>query len=100
VCWAGDETAARKQAHALWPTECLPGQLNQELSMPAHFEEASNLVTEEMVAEEIACGPDPERHVAAYLESGFDEVYVNQIGPDQEGFLRFYEEELRRRLPA
>ena len=38
-------------------------------------------------------GPDPERHVkaiSAYLDAGFDEVYVNQIGPDQEGFLDFY----------
>jgi hypothetical protein len=54
-----------------------------------------------MVAEQIACGPDPERHVGAikkYLDAGFDEVYINQIGPDQEGFFRFYERELRSRL--
>jgi hypothetical protein len=54
-----------------------------------------------MVADLVACGPDPERHVAAiskYVEAGFDEIYVNQIGPDQEGFFRFYERELRPRL--
>ncbi len=46
-----------------------------------------------MVAYRIPCGPDPERHLQAinqYLEAGFDEVYVNQIGPDQDGFLEFY----------
>ena len=53
------------------------------------------------MADQLACGPDPEKHVAAinkYLDVGFDEVYINQIGPDQEGFFRFYEKELRPRL--
>lgn len=71
--------------------------------MPAHFEEAATLVTEEMVAEKISYGPDRERHVEAikkYLDAGFDEVYVNQIGPDWPGFLDYYERELGPRLRA
>ena len=101
VCWGEDEQVARKLAHELWPTEGVEGQLAQELALPSHFEAAAANVTEEMVAEQIACGPDPEKHVAAinkYIEAGFDEVYVNQVGPDQEGFFRFYERELRPRL--
>ena len=69
--------------------------------MPAHFEQAAAIVTEDMVAEKVACGPDPERHLKAiteYLEAGFDEVYINQIGPDQAGFLEFYKKELEPRL--
>jgi G6PDH family F420-dependent oxidoreductase len=101
VCWGEDEQVARKLAHQLWPTEAVEGQLAQELALPSHFEAAAANVTQEMVAEQIACGPDPEKHVAAinkYIEAGFDEVYVNQVGPDQEGFFRFYERELRPRL--
>jgi G6PDH family F420-dependent oxidoreductase len=101
VCWGEDEHQARASAHRLWATECLPGQLNQELPTPAHFQQAAQLVTEDMVAEQISCGPDPERHVkaiAAYLEAGFDEIYVNQIGPQQGEFLKFFENELRPRL--
>ena len=44
--------------------------------------------------------PDPERHRAAlrpYLDAGFDHLAIHQIGPDQEGFFRFYEKEI---LPA
>lgn len=103
VCWDQDEKRAKKLAHELWPTECLPGQLSQELPMPTHFESAVEIVTQEMVADTFACGPDPERHVMAiseYLEAGFDEVYVNQIGPDQEGFFDFYARELRPRLES
>jgi G6PDH family F420-dependent oxidoreductase len=101
VCWGQDEKIARKVAHDLWPTECLSGQLNQELPMPSHFEAAAEIVTEDMVGDTLACGPDPEKHVkaiSAYLEAGFDQVYVNQIGSDQEGFFDFYVRELRPRL--
>jgi rhodanese-related sulfurtransferase len=46
-------------------------------------------VTEDMVRGQFACGPDPSRHLAQvreFAEAGFDEVYVQQIGPDQDGF--------------
>jgi G6PDH family F420-dependent oxidoreductase len=101
VCWGGDESAARKLAFELWKTTSVPGELNQELPMPAHFEQAAQNVTEDMVASKITCGPDPERHtqaIAQYLESGFDEVYVTQIGEDQRGYLDFYFREVQPRL--
>jgi G6PDH family F420-dependent oxidoreductase len=101
VCWDQDEKQARKVAFDLWPTTCLSGQLSQELPMPAHFEAAAEIVTEDMVADAISCGPDPERHVTAitkYLEAGFDEVYINQIGPDQAGFFDYFSKEIRPRL--
>ena len=55
------------------------------------------MVTEDDVARAIVCGPDPERHVEAidaYVEAGYDHVYVHQVGPDQEAFIRFAEREL------
>jgi G6PDH family F420-dependent oxidoreductase len=103
VCWNSDEKQARKLAHELWPTEGLEGQLAQELPMPSHFESAAANVTEDMVADAVPCGPDPERHIKAirqFLDAGFDEVYINQIGPDQEGFFDFYAKELAPRLDA
>jgi G6PDH family F420-dependent oxidoreductase len=92
VCWDSDEGHARKQAYELWPTVGVPGQLSQELPMPAHFEEAASIVTEEMVADALPCGPDPERHleaISAYIDAGFDELYISQIGPNQAGFIEF-----------
>ena len=101
VCWAEDEAEARRIAYERWPNEALGGELPVELKLPAHFEQAAQLVTEEDVAESIVCGPDPERHVARiqeYVDAGFDHVYVMQAGPDQEGFFRFYEREVLPRL--
>ena len=47
------------------------------------------LVPRDSVAESMACGPDPDVHVAQvrkYLDADVDEVYVQQIGPDMDGF--------------
>jgi G6PDH family F420-dependent oxidoreductase len=93
VCWARDEQSARATAHRLWANDALPGELSQMLPTPRHFEQASELVDEQMVAESIACGPDLDRHADAireYEHAGFDEVYVQQVGGDHERFFELY----------
>ncbi|MEV5947519.1 LLM class F420-dependent oxidoreductase [Streptomyces sp. NPDC051993] len=93
VCWSTDEEEAVRTAHRLWANEQLPGELPQVLPTPRHFEQASELVTLDRVAANVTCGADPEAHVAAvkeYVDAGFDTVYINQIGKDQQGFFDFY----------
>ena len=68
-----------------------------------HFEQAAELVTEQAIAKQIACGPDPEPYVQRlheYEEAGFTHIYLHQVGPDQESFFRFCERELKPRLTA
>jgi G6PDH family F420-dependent oxidoreductase len=95
VCWGEDEDAAVKTVHRLWPNEALPGELAQVLPTPEHFEQASELVSEEMIRQGVPCGPDLDRHleqIRAYEQAGFDELYINQIGPDQDAFFEAYRE--------
>jgi G6PDH family F420-dependent oxidoreductase len=101
ACWAEDEASARKTAFEVWPNAGIKGELSAELPLPRHFEQAAQMVTEDDVAERVVCGPDPDRHVEEirkYAEAGFDHVYVHQIGPDQQGFMRFYQREVMPRL--
>ncbi|SHN17720.1 TIGR03557 family F420-dependent LLM class oxidoreductase [Actinacidiphila paucisporea] len=101
VCWDTDRQRAVKTVHRLWPNEQLPGELPQVLPTPEHFEQASSLVTEEMIADAVVCGDSADDHVkavTAYTGAGFDEVYVNQIGPDQRQFFDFYKTEVLPRL--
>ena len=97
VCYGEDAAECRRIAHRTWPNEALPGELAQVLPTPAHFRQATQLVTEEMIAETIPCGPDPEPHletIRQYAEAGYDDVYVQQIGPNQEAFFDLYAREI------
>ena len=99
VCFAQDEGEARQIAHRLWPNEQLPGELAQVLPAPAHFEQACELITEEMIGESVPCGPDLDRHVEAfeeYAEAGVDELFVQNIGPYQDEFFEAYGEIVSR----
>jgi coenzyme F420-dependent glucose-6-phosphate dehydrogenase len=93
VCWGRDEAEARRTALRVWPTAAIPGEAGQELPNPAHYEQLARIVTEDMIAEQVVCGPDIDRHVEAiqaYIDAGFDHVYVHQVGPDQAGFIEAY----------
>jgi G6PDH family F420-dependent oxidoreductase len=97
VCWAKDEATARRTALEWWPTAGLGGELNQELPLPAHFEQAAKNVTEDALAKKLVCGPEAAQHIAMikrYLDAGYDHIYFHQVGPDQEGFVKFYERDV------
>jgi coenzyme F420-dependent glucose-6-phosphate dehydrogenase len=101
VCWARDEQRARKTAHEVWSLAALEDPLFTELAQPAHFEAAFKPITEDQVAENVVCGPDPEAYVAKIREAesaGYTHACVHQIGSEQEEFLRFYEKEVLPRL--
>lgn len=101
VCWAEDAEQARKTALQVWPNAGVSGQLSQDLPTPAHFEDAAEMVTVEDVTKKVVCGPDVADHVELvqkYADAGYTHVYLHQVGPDQDGFFRFWERELRPEL--
>jgi hypothetical protein len=75
--------------------------VNADLPNPDSFEGATQFVTEEQVAEQLACGPDVEEHVSKikrFIDAGFTEVALVQIGANtQSDFIAWAEREL---LPA
>ena len=101
VSWDRDANAGLDSVHRIWANDGLPGQLAQILPRPRDFEDAMSLVPREALTESITCGPDVDQHVAqvrAYLDAGVDEVYVQQIGPDHEGFFASYERDVLPQL--
>ena len=95
--WATTEAKGKRTLKEIWPTGAIEGMASQELPLPLHFEQLTASVTEEQLAEHTPCGPDPEPHLAKareLIEAGVDHVYVHQVGPEQEGFLRFAAKEL------
>ena len=101
LSWARTQAEAVRVAHERFSFGTLGWKVMPELAMPSNFEAAVARLRPEDVAEQIACGPDPERHVQAvkkYLDAGFDRLALVGVGPDQAGFLRFWQEELAPRL--
>lgn len=101
VCWAADAAEARATVHRLWAHQAIPGEAAQVLPSPQHFAQLSEIVTEEMATESVACGPDVADFVEAvrpYVDAGYDVIHLSQVGHDQEGFFRFWETELRPAL--
>jgi len=101
LCWAEAKDEAKQTAFELWRHTGLGGTVNQELPRPSDFGAIAESVTLEMATKELPCGPDPEpvvEQVREWEQAGFDHISFHQIGPDQEGFFRFWEQALRPRL--
>jgi coenzyme F420-dependent glucose-6-phosphate dehydrogenase len=103
VCWGEDAERAKQTAYEIWPNAAVKGELSQELPNPEHFEQAAAMVTPDDVAESVPCGPEPgpiREQIDQYAEAGYDHVYIHQVGPDQDGFIRFAEREILPRYSA
>ncbi|MEU0086642.1 LLM class F420-dependent oxidoreductase [Streptomyces sp. NPDC006274] len=101
VCYDTDRDAAVKRAHDQFRWAVGGWRVNAELPGHLSFEQATALVTPDDVAEAIPCGNDVDAFteaVRAYVDAGFTEIALVQIGGDQqEPFFRWAQDEL---LPA
>jgi G6PDH family F420-dependent oxidoreductase len=101
VCWGDDAERALETAHHSFRWSALGWKVQAELPNPVNFDAASSTVRPEDLAGSIPHGPDPEPYVDAvrsYVDAGFDRIALLQIGEDQEGFFRFWQDELRGHL--
>jgi G6PDH family F420-dependent oxidoreductase len=97
VAWADTEDEGIDHAYRIWPNSGLPGELSQVLPTVEHFEQASQLVTRDAIAESVVGGSDPKAHLEAYapfVEAGFDEIYVANMGPNYADMIRAYGREV------
>ena len=97
VCWGRETEKAKRLVHELWPTGAIGGQISQELRRPADFETVAEHVRPEESVKHVPVGPDPEPYVKAVeacVDAGFDHIGLHQIGPDQDGFISFWQKEL------
>jgi len=97
AAFASTEDEGARIAYEKWPNAGVPGELSQVLPTPKHFEQASQLVTQDMVKESFVCGNDPQKHVEMldkYRQAGFDEVYVANTGPNYQGLFDLYQNEI------
>jgi G6PDH family F420-dependent oxidoreductase len=97
VCWAPTKDEAKETVYKIWPNSALPGEMSAELRTVEHFEQAVQIVSKEQASKDMVIGPDAQEHIDGiqeYFDAGFDQVYIHQIGHEQEGFFEFYGREV------
>jgi G6PDH family F420-dependent oxidoreductase len=97
ICWAASEDEAAETAYRLWGHQGQGGQASQDLPTWQSFAALAETNSPDQVKQSVPCGPDPQRAAASireYVDAGFDEVYVSQMGKDQEGGIRFLSKEV------
>lgn len=99
VCWDPEWDAALERATRLWPNTALPGQLAQDLPTVRHFEQAVRMVTpEDIESSGMPLGPDPDpilQSISSAKDAGIDHIYLHQVGDPLQGFIDFWNEDLR-----
>jgi coenzyme F420-dependent glucose-6-phosphate dehydrogenase len=101
VCWAESKREAVKTTVEYWPVAGLQGQLMQELALPSHFEQAASVLDEEQITENVVCGNDPDEHIEmirTFADAGYDHIWIHQIGPQQQGAIEFYADNVLPKL--
>jgi G6PDH family F420-dependent oxidoreductase len=72
-----------------------------ELPNVVNFDAIASKVRDEDLAGVIGIGADPDNHIAAimpFVDAGYDQVSVVQVGDDKDGFFRLWTDELAPRL--
>jgi G6PDH family F420-dependent oxidoreductase len=101
LAWASDEKQAVQAALTTSRWNVLGWKVMSELPNPVNFDAASSRVDEDDIRRYFAVGPDPEVHVQkvrSFLDAGFNRLVLANAGPDPDGFIDFFEQELAGHL--
>ena len=92
VSWADTEEECVAQAMREWPTGGMAFP-KQDIRNPEDFEAMRKIVRPEDFKNRVLMTPDLDLHVAEiqkYVDFGFTEIYIHQVGRDQGAFLDAY----------
>jgi alkanesulfonate monooxygenase SsuD/methylene tetrahydromethanopterin reductase-like flavin-dependent oxidoreductase (luciferase family) len=94
VSWADSQREAEEQAVKEWPNGGMPFP-KADIRNPEDFAAMAKVVTLENFKNRLFMSADLDdhlEHVQRYVDLGFDEVYVHNVGRNQEEFIRAYGE--------
>ena len=101
VSWAEDEDSAVQNAQEHWPTSAIPGPLHWDVFTVPQFDQIVSLLSEDQIRSSMPCTNSADviaKAMREYIDAGIDHVYVHQVGPEQEAFLRFFQREVAPQL--
>jgi coenzyme F420-dependent glucose-6-phosphate dehydrogenase len=99
VSWAPTQEEAERNALVEWPNGGMPFP-KQDIRNPEDFENMAKLVRIEHFANRMLISADLDEHAAQiqrFVDMGFDEIYLHNVGRDQAAFIKAFGEKV---LPA
>jgi G6PDH family F420-dependent oxidoreductase len=100
VSWAPTQEEAERQAIEEWPNGGMPFP-KQDIKNPEDFANMAKLVEIGNFANRMLISADLDEHAAAiqrFVEMGFDEIYLHNVGRDQPAFIRAFGEQVLPKL--
>ena len=97
VAYAPSEGEARDAAFAQWRQNTLPNSVMTELAHPEQIAAAAQHVTPDDLDGAVRISADPGQHVEwlrGDLERGFEGLYLHEVGPEQERFVKAFGSEV------
>jgi G6PDH family F420-dependent oxidoreductase len=89
VSWAPTQEEAEQNALKEWPNGGMPFP-KQDIKNPEDFANMAKLVRIENFANRMLISADLDEHAAqiqGFVDMGFDEIYLHNVGRDQAGFI-------------
>ncbi len=100
VSWAESRQEALENALREWPNGGMPFPKG-DIRNPEDFQAMARFVRPENFENRVLISPDLDEHleyIQHYIDLGFDEVYVHNVGRNQEEFIRAYGERVIPKL--
>jgi coenzyme F420-dependent glucose-6-phosphate dehydrogenase len=100
VSWAESQEEAEEQAVKEWPNGGMPFP-KADIRNPEDFAAMAKQVSIENFKNRVLTSADLDEHlehVQHYVDLGFDEVYIHNVGRNQEEFIRAYGERVIPKL--
>ena len=94
--WAPTQEEAEENALKEWPNGGMPFP-KQDIKNPEDFEQMAKLVRIEHFANRMLISADLEEHTAQiqkFVDMGFDEIYLHNVGRDQPAFIKAFGEKV------
>lgn len=100
LSWAPSEEEAEAEALHQWAPNVAGGEVNWDLRRPQDFDTVSRLVKGDDIRRSVLVSADLGQHrawLAEYVEMGFAEIHLHQVGRRQLSFIDAFGEHV---LPA
>jgi coenzyme F420-dependent glucose-6-phosphate dehydrogenase len=100
VSWAPSREEAEANAVNEWPNGGMPFP-KQDIRNPEDFAAIARTVTAASFVNRVLISPDAEEHVThiqGFVDTGFDEIHVHNVGRNQAEYIRFYGQQVLPQL--